>query len=43
MAQEATQVGYKIMKGRAPESKIILIPVTLVTREDISKFQGWTK
>jgi hypothetical protein len=30
MAQEVTQVGYKIMKGKAPESKTILIPVTLV-------------
>jgi len=43
MAQKATQIGYEIMKGKPLESKTILIPVTLVTREDISKFQGWTK
>jgi ribose transport system substrate-binding protein len=43
MAQKATQIGYEIMNGKPPESKTILIPVTLVTREDVSKFQGWTK
>jgi ribose transport system substrate-binding protein len=43
MAQKATEIGYQIMNGKIPESKTILIPVTLVTREDVSKFQGWTK
>lgn len=43
MAQKATEIGYEIMSGKAPESKTILIPVTLVTRDNVSKFQGWTK
>jgi ribose transport system substrate-binding protein len=43
MAQKATEIGYEIMNGRIPESKTILIPVTLVTREDVGKFQGWTR
>jgi ribose transport system substrate-binding protein len=43
MAQKATEIGYEIMNGKIPESKTILIPVTLVTRGDVSKFQGWTK
>jgi ribose transport system substrate-binding protein len=43
MAQKGTEIGYEIMNGKAPESKNILIPVTLVTRDNVSKFQGWTK
>jgi ribose transport system substrate-binding protein len=43
MAQKATEIGYEIMNGKIPESKTILIPVTLVTREDVGKFQGWTR
>ena len=43
MAQKATEIGYEIMNGKTPEFKTILIPVTLVTREHVSKFQGWTK
>jgi ribose transport system substrate-binding protein len=43
MAQKATEIGYEIMNGKTPELKTILIPVTLVTRGDVSKFQGWTK
>src|ERR1700674_4959705 len=43
MAQKATEIGYEIMNGKIPETKTILIPVTLVTREDVGKFQGWTK
>ena len=43
MAQKATEIGYEIMNGKIPETKTILIPVTLVTREDVGKFQGWTR
>jgi ribose transport system substrate-binding protein len=43
MAQKATEIGYEIMNGKIPESKTILIPVTLVTREDVGQFQGWTR
>ena len=43
MAQTATEIGYEIMNGKIPETKTILIPVTLVTREDVGKFQGWTR
>jgi ribose transport system substrate-binding protein len=43
MAQKATEIGYQIMNGEVPETKTILIPVTLVTREDVGKFQGWTR
>lgn len=41
MAQKAVQIGNDIIQGKKPESPNILIPVKLVTRENLSSYQGW--
>ncbi|MEH1941514.1 MAG: ABC transporter substrate-binding protein [Nostoc sp.] len=41
MAQKAVQVGNDIIQGKKPESSEILIPVKLVTRENLSSYKGW--
>ncbi|MGV0102600.1 hypothetical protein NSTCB13_01133 [Nostoc sp. DSM 114160] len=41
MAQKAVQIGNDIIQGKKPESSEILIPVKLVTRENLSSYKGW--
>ena len=41
MAQKAVQVGNEIVQGKKPESSEILIPVKLVTRDNLSSYKGW--
>jgi ribose transport system substrate-binding protein len=43
MAQKAVEVGYGIMNGKKPEQDMILIPVKLITRENVAQYEGWTK
>lgn len=43
MAQKAVEVGADIMKGTKPEKELILIPVQLITRDNVNDYQGWTK
>jgi ribose transport system substrate-binding protein len=42
MAQQAVEVGYKIMNGEKPEETMILMPSNLITRENIAEYKGWT-
>ncbi len=41
MAQKAVQLGNDIIQGKKLESSDILIPVKLVTRENLSSYKGW--
>ncbi|WP_335226894.1 ABC transporter substrate-binding protein [Nostoc sp.] len=41
MAQKAVQIGNDIIQGKKPESSEIMIPVKLVTRENLSSYKGW--
>jgi len=43
MAYHAVEVGWKIMNGNPPEQKTELIPVQLITREDVlaGEYNGW--
>jgi ribose transport system substrate-binding protein len=41
MAQKAVQVGNEIVQGKKPESSEILIPVKLVTRDNLNSYKGW--
>ena len=41
MTQKAVQVGNDILHGKKPESPNILIPVKLITKENVSTSQGW--
>jgi ribose transport system substrate-binding protein len=42
MAAKAVEVGYGILQGRAPATDPLLVPVSLVTRENIGTYKGWT-
>ncbi|MBG1261111.1 ABC transporter substrate-binding protein [Nostoc commune] len=41
MAQKAVQVGNDILNGRKPSNPTILIPVKLITKNNISTEKGW--
>jgi ribose transport system substrate-binding protein len=43
MAEKAVEVGYGIMNGKKPEKDMILIPVELITRDNVEKYVGWTR
>jgi ribose transport system substrate-binding protein len=42
MAQQAVAVGYDIMNGKKPEVPVILMPSTLVTRDNVGQYKGWS-
>jgi ribose transport system substrate-binding protein len=39
---QAVRVGYDLFQGKAPESEVILIEPTIVNRENIGEYKGWT-
>jgi ribose transport system substrate-binding protein len=41
MTQKAVQVGNDILHDKKPESQNILIPVKLITKNNVSTFPGW--
>ena len=43
MAEQAVTIGYDIVNGKKPASPTILIPVSLITKENVNSYQGWTK
>jgi ribose transport system substrate-binding protein len=42
MAQRAVQVGYDIMNGKKPDDPMILMPSTLITRDNVGEYKGWS-
>lgn len=42
MAAKAVEVGNNILKGNKPANPNILIPVSLITRENVNQHKGWT-
>jgi ribose transport system substrate-binding protein len=42
MAAKAVEVGNNLLKGKKPEQSTILIPVKLITRDNVSQYKGWT-
>ncbi len=42
MTQKAVQVGNDILHGKRPPDPNILIPVKLITRDNVSQYKGWT-
>lgn len=42
MAAKAVEVGYGLLQGRAPDHDPLLVPVSLVTRDNLGTYQGWT-
>jgi ribose transport system substrate-binding protein len=43
MAQEAVKIGYDIMQSKKPKEELTLIPVGLITKENVDRYAGWTK
>jgi len=42
MAQTAVDVGYGIMNGKTLANPMTLLPSTLVTRDSVSSYKGWS-
>ncbi|SAL03621.1 periplasmic binding protein/LacI transcriptional regulator [Caballeronia calidae] len=42
MAQQAVGVGHDIMNGKKPANPTILLPSTLVTRDNANSYKGWS-
>lgn len=42
MAAQAVAIGHGILQGRAPAAGPLLVPVTLITRDNISTYKGWS-
>jgi ribose transport system substrate-binding protein len=43
MAQKAVEAGYDVLQGKKPEQETILIPVKLITRDNVNEYTGWTR
>lgn len=43
MARKAVEIGYNIMQGKKPEQEVTLIPVQLITKENVNQYKGWNK
>ena len=43
MAEEAVKIGYNIMQGKKPKEPLTLVPVGLITKENVDRYAGWTK
>jgi len=42
MAQTAVGIGYGIMNGKNPANPMVLLPSTLVTRDNVNSYKGWS-
>jgi ribose transport system substrate-binding protein len=42
MAQLAVQIGYDIMNGKKPDNPMILMPSTLITKDNVENYKGWS-
>ncbi|AJY39141.1 MULTISPECIES: ABC transporter substrate-binding protein [Burkholderia] len=42
MAKKAVSVGYEIMNGHKPGNAMILLEPTLVTRDNVKSYKGWS-
>jgi ribose transport system substrate-binding protein len=42
IAQKGVEIGYQIMNGEKPENPMILLPSTLITRDNVKDYQGWS-
>ena len=42
MAKMAVEVGWDVLQGNPPAEDTILIPVDLITKDNVADFEGWT-
>jgi ribose transport system substrate-binding protein len=43
MAGKAVEIGYDVLNGKKPEQALTLVPVDLITKENVAQYKGWTK
>jgi ribose transport system substrate-binding protein len=43
MAGKAVEIGNDILNGKKPDQPLTLIPVDLITKENVDQYKGWTK
>jgi ribose transport system substrate-binding protein len=43
MAGKAVDIGYDIINGKKPAQDLTLIPVELITKDNVDQYKGWTK
>jgi ribose transport system substrate-binding protein len=43
MSGKAVEIGNDILNGKKPEQALTLIPVDLITKENVNSYTGWTK
>ena len=43
MAETAVNIGNDILNGKKPGQELTLIPVTLITKDNVDQYKGWTK
>lgn len=42
MAQKAVDIGYGVMNGKKPDTPMVLLDPTLVTRDNVKSYKGWS-
>jgi ribose transport system substrate-binding protein len=43
MAGKAVEIGYDCMNGKKAAQELTLIPVDLITKDNVDQYKGWTK
>ena len=43
MGKLAVETGAGLLDGKKPENPMILMPSTLVTRDNVGSYAGWTR
>jgi ribose transport system substrate-binding protein len=41
IAQKAVEIGQDILNGKPPAQKMVLLPSTLITRDNVKDYKGW--
>ncbi len=41
MTEKAVEIGYNVLQGKKPENALILVPVKLITRDNVGEYKGW--
>lgn len=42
MAQQAVAIGNDLLNGKRPDNPLVLIPSTLITRDNVTAYKGWS-
>lgn len=42
MAQKAVEIGVGVLNGKKPSSPMMLLPSTLITRDNVGNYKGWS-